>query len=418
MARTRTLGDPAAAPKTAQAAAAPAPTPFLLLLSLGVVAVLLFILFTGQGSALEAQLAVAGTSHAASAVCASAAPCAACAPQVAAPAFSAPSAAAAAPTASASGDTLVLVVTTADTPPSTMRRDNLNFFLRQALLPRDASVHIVVIVQGAWPEVRGALDGAEAWVAAHGKNNFHVVWHVNEGFDFGAWKLALNGSLPLGGGRKASDFAFFVLLNGSAKGPLLPAWWADERDAGTRAPFPAWPALFTNVLRGSVRLVGTSVNCEQDHARTHLQSMTLAFGARDLAFIAERIVWGTDKNDGSMANEFGISQAILRDGGNLGALQLAFRGHNFADGPATRALCATEGLGSEDRFYPPDVYKGGPGGITFNPLELVFFKANRNVMQPYVDAYARWQLRTRASEVPEVALVQPAQGPEPTLVRT
>jgi hypothetical protein len=299
-----------------------------------------------------------------------------------------------------------------------MRQSNLDFFLRQALLPHDPTVHIVVIVQGAWPAVRGALDGAEAWVSAHGVGNFHTIWHVNEGFDFGAWKLALNGSLPLGGGRRAADFAYFVLLNGSAKGPLLPAWWADSRDVGVRAPFPAWPALFTNLLRDNVRLVGTSVNCERDASHIHLQSMTLAFAARDLAFVAERIVWGTDKDEGSIANEFGISQAVLRDGGNLGALQLAFRGHNFADAGATRALCEAEGLGSEDRFYPPGVYKGGPAGITFNPLELVFFKANRNVMQDYVGAYARWQLRTRASEVPDSVLTQPAHGPEPELVRT
>jgi hypothetical protein len=293
-----------------------------------------------------------------------------------------------------------------------VRRENLDFFLRQALLPASRDVHIVVIVQGAWPEARGPLDAAEAWVAAHGaRANFHTIWHANEGFDFGAWQLALNGSLPLGGGRAAADFAFFVLLNGSAKGPLLPAWWTDD------GAFPAWPALFTGLVRGNTRLVGTSVNCERDHAHTHLQSMTLAFGARDRAFIAERIVWGTTKNDGSVANEFGISQAILRDGGNLGALQLAFRGHDFTNEAATRGLCAREGLGSEDRFYPPDVYMGGPGGVTFSPLELVFFKANRNVMPAYLNAYARWQVATRASAVPAEVLAQPAAGPEPELVR-
>jgi hypothetical protein len=131
------------------------------------------------------------------------------------------------------------------------------------------------------------------------------------------------------------------------------------------------------------------------------------FLRQDRAFIAERIVWGTTKNDGSVANEFGISQAILRDGGNLGALQLAFRGHDFTNEAATRGLCAREGLGSEDRFYPPDVYMGGPAGITFNPLELVFFKANRGVMPAYVDAYARWQVATRASAVPAEVLAQP-----------
>ena len=304
--------------------------------------------------------------------------------------------------------TLVLYVTTADTPPSTLRRDNLNFFIRQALLPMDKSVHIVVIVQGHWPEVRGLLQNAEAWTNANGVNNFHTIWHVNEGFDFGAWKLALNGSLPLGNGRKPGNFGYFILLNGSAKGPFLPSYWSSS--------FPAWPVIFTNLLVGNNRLVGTSVNCETSPDILHLQSMTLAFGAQDLSLAINSMAWSPiDKVIGSIGNEYTFTQTFLKAGANIAALQLAFRGYNFLSRDSVR-FCASEGLGSEDRFYPPGVYMGGPGGVTFNPLELVFFKANRNVMQNYVDKYSHWQLMSRPSAIPEEVLNKKVEGPEPKLV--
>jgi hypothetical protein len=304
--------------------------------------------------------------------------------------------------------TLVLYVTTADTPPSTIRRDNLQFFIRQALLPMDESVHIVVIVQGLWPEVRGLLQNAEKWTQANGVNNFHTIWHVNEGFDFGAWKLALNGSLPLGNGRKPLDFGFFILLNGSAKGPFLPSYWSSS--------FPSWPSIFTGLLVGNNRLVGTSVNCEKSPDVLHLQSMTLAFGAQDLSLAVNSMAWSPiDKVIGSIGNEYTFTQAFLKAGANIAALQLAFQGYNFLSRDSTR-FCASEGLGSEDRFYPPGVYMGGPGGVTFNPLELVFFKANRNVMQSYVDKYSHWQLLSRPSVIPEEVLNKQAEGPEPELV--
>ena len=270
--------------------------------------------------------------------------------------------------------TLVLYVTTRDTPPSKLRYNNLNFFIRQAVLPYDTSVYIVVIVQGVWPEVRGMLQHAEAWTNANGVKNFHTVWHVNEGFDFGAWKLALNGSLPLGNGRKPIDFDFFILLNGSAKGPFLPSYWSSA--------FPVWTTIFTGLITDKNRLVGTSVNCEKSPDLLHLQSMTLSFSAQDLGLAINSIDWSPTDKVGAIQSEFKFSQNFLKAGGNIAALQLAFRNFNFLAGGSSQ-YCASEGLGTEDRFYPTDVYKGGPGGITFNPLELVFFKANRSVMQNY-----------------------------------
>jgi len=215
------------------------------------------------------------------------------------------------------------------------RAENLEFFLSQGLLPQDAGFHFLIVVAGDWPEMRGALDGAAAWAAAHGAGNVEVRWRRNAGFDFCSWREALTDALPGAPlARDARNFSHILLLNGSVKGPFLPGHWPRGR---------AWPLAFTDLLRGPTRLVGTTVNCERSAAWLHVQSMVVAFGARDLGLWLGTVRCATDFWETVWRNEVGVSQAFLRDGANLGVLQLAFRDADFRDAAATAARCATVG---------------------------------------------------------------------------
>lgn len=280
------------------------------------------------------------------------------------------------------------------------REENLDFFLAQGLLPHDPGYHFVIVVAGAWEARRGALEGAVAWVAAHGVGNLQVIWRENTGFDFCSWREALADALPRPLKHDPARFSWFVLLNGSVRGPLLPAHWPRAR---------AWPDAFVSLLRESgARLAGTTINCDRSRRWLHVQSMVLAFGARDLALVLDSATCFEDMESTVYRNEYGLSQAFLRDGANLAVLQLAWRGADFRDAARTDATCGA--LGRYDVYYPDDVNIGGPAGAVFDPLELLFFKTNRGILPEQVAHFTQWQLATVPAAVPAAALAAPPRA--------
>jgi hypothetical protein len=142
--------------------------------------------------------------------------------------------------------------------------------------------------------------------------------------------------------------------------------------------------------------------------------MILAFTARDLPLFLKVAICTDDFMNAVLSNEIGLSQAFLNDGANLAALQLSWRGADFQNVEDTDARCDI--IGRTDVYYPNGRNIGGPQGVPFDPLELMFFKTNRGISPEKVARYSEWQLATTPCSMPTEELYEPAVGPEPTLI--
>lgn len=132
-------------------------------------------------------------------------------------------------------------------PPPPRTRVHFLFILNVDQYGEDPSVHHTVSAACSVP-----LPDAD---------NVEVLMRRNGGFDFCAWKEALDTPGRLHG------FDFFVLINSSVRGPFFP------RPEQVRE----WPWHFTRQLSDSVKLVGTTINCQSDNDMVRAASRFVPF---------------------------------------------------------------------------------------------------------------------------------------------
>ena len=256
--------------------------------------------------------------------------------------------------------------------------ENFLFFLRQGLHSSDV-YHFVFVVNGDVPDhislLFRKLNGL--------RSNLEVHWRENTGFDTCGWYLALSNQLPDGAlTRPISDFSHFIVLNPSVLGPILPIYYTSP-----------WPLTFIHLLTSSDWLAGTTVNAfyYKGAFLPHIQSMVLAFDRRVLPLFLDTVKCYTDKGEVIEKCEVGLSQRVLKEGGNLAVLQLAWRGHNFRNVSLTMNKAKQFLRGASGDTY----VEGGYGGININPLEVVFLKTNRDLNLKPILIYSAWQLQYR-----------------------
>jgi len=259
--------------------------------------------------------------------------------------------------------------------------DNLDFFLKHGGIVSKPEYRYIFVVSGP-PSERAsqALDTAQR------EHPLTVEWHVreNKGYDFCAWSEALYGTLPVR--ARLSDMRYFILLNKSVRGPFLPPYLTQVD----------WPELFTAPLEEKgVGLSGTSVNCDRWESELHLQSMVLAFNATIKDTIARNHVkcW-PDKNTAIQQGEIGFSRSIISAGHLLASTMAAFGGRPLPN-EETNAIC--EGLRSRNTGVYDSAdpyYQNNAGGISLHPLEMIFFKSNRNVDPEILSAYTAFYERS------------------------
>jgi hypothetical protein len=80
--------------------------------------------------------------------------------------------------------------------------------------------------------------------------NVRVLRRSNGCYDFGAYGA---GFIHLGGLVALKHYAFFMFINPSALGPILPKYWPSSMH---------WSEIFTARLKGDVHACGTSLVCE------------------------------------------------------------------------------------------------------------------------------------------------------------
>lgn len=297
---------------------------------------------------------------------------------------------------------------TAEGTHGAARDTNLLFFLKQGLLPADGGYHFAFIINGAYPQ-RAALLAEAAKLP-----NVEVIYRENIGFDCCAWKLTLSEALraldeatggdgpPVKLRHAPRSFKFFVLMNGSVRGPYMPSFLPPA--------FP-WPRLFTDKLSDDVRMSGLTVNCQLENRpltrSLHVQTMVYSFRVEDLDFVLGQMqcVRGTadDKFGVIMACEHGMTRHFDEAGYNYAVMPPAWRGHDFRNKEATAARCRTtelssaQGAGADPWFNAQRGDPSSPASLWLSPTDLVFLKTNAVYPKQTLETYEAWQLASRPS---------------------
>lgn len=177
--------------------------------------------------------------------------------------------------------------------------------------------------------------------------NFGIIFRNNTCFDLGAHKEVVMQHNLL------SRYAKFILLNGSVRGPFMPAWSSD-----------CWTDAFTRRLNDTVKLVGPTLNCldSDENRKPHLQSMILATDRIGLRTLLQHYRCFERKIDA-------ITEAELTNYPSM--IEAGFDVHVFMD------------QFQIDRLDMAKCKHGVPR--TVHPFEVIFIKTTPTILPQVVD---------------------------------
>lgn len=197
--------------------------------------------------------------------------------------------------------------------------NNLRFFLKHGVAPRDPCDYLVVVQEG-----KGVLSTDLPPLP----DNVLAVRHPNECFDWGTFGWAIENKVA-----DTSKYRYVIFLNSSVRGPFLPAYWPPEMH---------WSRILTGRINEEVKLVGATISCEgankggvlsgEMRSNPHVQSYVVATDQTGLGLLQgdhNVLKCYTDIHDAIWHAEVGSSAAILNAGYNIDALMLRYQGVNW-----------------------------------------------------------------------------------------
>ena len=243
-------------------------------------------------------------------------------------------------------------------------KQNCKYFLKHGL--NDASDFLFIV-------------NGESTLEFPQKKNIAVIYRENIGYDFMAWAHALNRI-------NIMNYDYFLFINTSVRGPYI-------KDTSK------WQETFTNMIRGDVKLVGTTVSillgkpeCNWPEVETklnnlglkkpynHVQSMMFAMDRECLLYLKSRIfqeVAFENFQDTIIYREIWMSQLVIQNKWNIDCMAPLYRGLDY------RILDKDINFSS---ICGDPSYKGCYFGNTMKPEEVVFIKTNRDIYEPYENA--------------------------------
>lgn len=239
-----------------------------------------------------------------------------------------------------------------------LHRANLEYFLRYGYNEDDD--YIIVIAGGC------TLDLPVA-------PNIRYQHIANTGFHFSGYAHAVNSAIV------PENYAAFVFLNSSARGPFLPDY--------CRTP---WSRVFTDMLDGDVRLAGATINILDPASAigeavgsvysfrepcAHVQSMIFAMDRTALEYLIELKFFDRPIGPSELAvvvhHEILLSQLILQKGWNISCLLPEYRRLDYRQ--------VTQDINPTSRWGDP-CFAGGYFHRSLIPYETVFINTTRDVI--------------------------------------
>jgi hypothetical protein len=266
-----------------------------------------------------------------------------------------------------------------------LARRNLEFFVQHGVLgphaPSSEKATFVFIINGGYVSV--ALP--------QNLSHVNVLRRENSGLEFCGYSRALE--------RYREDMhQIFLFLNGSVRGPYLPNYLP--------LAIP-WNYLFENLLDGTVKLVGVSINCvccKEIHEKCkrcsdpdglddlHLQSFLFATDKLGLQLLLPLIRCHDSKVEAISEAEIGMSRRIRKAGYNLASMDKFWFHHDFNNQSLTLDMCQSVAEVTEPHRGDTQ-FLGAYFGMDHNPYESLFIKTNRGESQSN-KLYTRWSTPT------------------------
>lgn len=278
--------------------------------------------------------------------------------------------------------TLIMFVTVGVEGTEDWRILNNNWFLSYGLLPNVPEYYFLFIV-----------NGCHEWklaphIAAY--TNFELYERENLCMDAGAWD---DGILYME--SKGRKFERFIMLNSSVRGPFIPTYMHHQEFD--------WVAAFTSRLSNTVRLVGTSVNCYSGVGnQLHLQSMTLATDSVGMECCIRPVMQDPvcdvnhpmTKDDVIKAREVRFTQKVLEAGYSVASLMVGWHridiNRNNEQDVINRCLDLSN-LAKDSNVDPYLPNAISRQGLDLHPLEMLFFKTNRDITPALLNKYTLWE---------------------------
>ena len=254
-------------------------------------------------------------------------------------------------------------------------RDNFKFFLEKGIHGEADFIFIF----------NGQTDAASLVPEHH---NIKIVQRENKCFDLGSMGEVL---------RKDNlwkQYKRFITMNASIKGPFLPRY----------ASTACWTDIFLGRVTDTVKLVGTTVNCQ---ASPHVQSMLWATDDIGMGILLDPTLahsvpqaddWGAvhdpvglsfchETMAAAVHSELGSTRLITSQGYKVDVLMTAYE---LSAGDGVEEYCA-KGQ-PEDILYDKKYY-----GTNIHPYETVFIKTNRDIDPVLVEKMTDWHMRNGLS---------------------
>jgi len=246
--------------------------------------------------------------------------------------------------------------------------DNLDFFLRHGMtIPHpslDLIVHYGIVINGK----------CEVEQCKHPENfvpdpkvSIRVLERENMGYDFGAHAAMLK--------ELREPYDAYVFFNAGVTGPFTPSYMPREWH---------WTQAFTDKLRGSVGLVGTSIDCLKKGSWVghgpRIEGFAFAMSREALETVRAHGTSFRDhatKREAVGFGEYNLSQVVLSHGFQIDTLLKAYQGVDWND--------QSEWACNE---YKHPSRKGSYFGISMHPLEVLFHKTHWAGQVPVLDNVA------------------------------
>ncbi|KNC56087.1 uncharacterized protein AMSG_02100 [Thecamonas trahens ATCC 50062] len=322
-------------------------------------------------------------------------------------------------------------------------RDNAAYFLRHGVLAGSADIDFVIVISGEHTldslTIRPSQRSASAILGAPDSEwpinapNVLFVTKDNRCYDFGAYAFGLDAAKEW---KPEARYTKFVLINSSVRGPFLPRYITEA------VPAVPWTSWLTSRVTGSVKLVGTSINCQcyavsdehdewpppatsddtaerslveslwsslvsvadtlvgggkhgsETRCLPHVQSMVLATDVTGLAAMRRASVFECHSKLAHVVfySEIGASKAIYDAGYDVSSLMLKYAGSERDHSFSWREQYLS-GSASCNRGANPTLHSSYDGRA-LDALEVMFVKAKKELSPGYntVAALSRYAL--------------------------
>jgi hypothetical protein len=245
-------------------------------------------------------------------------------------------------------------------------RNNLDFFIKIGLT-NSPSHHFNFIINSS-------IGGEQI----PQQQNISVIKGHNKGYDFGAYYESIQSV-------NIQEYDYFIFINDTCRGPFLPSYLPSDL---------SWVDLFLDKIDDKVKMVGSTwFNAEHESwvngalgiprgQNTHIQSYCFGVDKTALDLLLEYDKFNVENKNKQQIiaqHEIGCSQWLIKNGYQLKPFQLSSYGNQ-----QNADACNVDG------YF----------GITFNPLEVMFFKTissstKQKINPKILENYTQWILQEK-----------------------